>query len=66
MYAGNVKNSSLCNQQTHSRYENKTHETPTGAAESWPLELAGGDDGTVNVRSAAATVHIKKDEMSME
>ena len=40
-----------------------TYETPTGAAESCPLELDGGDDGTVKVRvAAAATPHVKRDE----
>jgi len=27
-----------------------THETPTGASESWALELDGGDDGTLKAK----------------
>lgn len=50
----------------YSKGEDDTHETPTGAAESCPLELDGGDGGTVKVRFAAATPHIKRDEMSTE
>jgi hypothetical protein len=50
----------------HSEGENETHETPTGAAESCPLEFDGGDDGTVKVKSAAATPHIKRDERRTE
>ncbi len=68
MYAGKVKNSSLkggLTEYQRSHYGD-THETPTGAAESWPLELDGGDDGTVKLRVAAATPHVKRDETRTE
>jgi hypothetical protein len=30
----------------------RTHETPTGAAESWLLAFAGGVEGTLNVSAS--------------
>jgi hypothetical protein len=48
------------------RDNSDTYETPTGAADSCPLELAGGDDGTVKVKSAAATPHINSEEIKTE
>jgi hypothetical protein len=56
----------ISNETQELRIDSDTHETPTGAAESCPLELAGGDDGTVKVRSAAATPHINSEEMKTE